>query len=66
MAHCLTRDVRLVEEYHGRAIAADMLATADIDAVHKQVAELAAHGDGRGPVITLAQVLGAGSIRNSV
>ena len=59
MAHCLTRDVRLVEEYRGGEIAAEMLGVADVQAVHQLVSELAASGDGRAQVITLALVLGA-------
>ena len=59
VAHCLTRDVRLVEEYRGGEIAAEMLGVADLQAVHQLVAELAASGDGRAQVITLALVLGA-------
>jgi ParB family transcriptional regulator, chromosome partitioning protein len=59
VAHCLTRDPRLVDEYHGRAVVAEMHGVTDIEAVHKQVRELAASGDGRAQVITLALVLGA-------
>ena len=59
VAHCLTRDARLTEEYRGGEIAAEMLGVADLQAVHKLVTELAATADGRAQVITLALVLGA-------
>ena len=34
VASCLTRDVRLLDEHHGRTIAAELLGVADIDAAH--------------------------------
>ena len=40
VAYCLTRDVRLLDEHHGRTIAAELLGAADIDAAHKAVTEL--------------------------
>jgi ParB family chromosome partitioning protein len=59
VAHCITRDVRLIEEYHGGEVAAELLGVADLAAVHEMVADLPATGDNRAQVITLALVLGA-------
>ena len=56
VAHCLTRDPRLVDEYHGHAVVAEMLGVTGIEAVHKQVSELGAAGDGRAQVIRSAEV----------
>ena len=59
VAQCLTRDIRLIEEYHGTAIAAELLGFGDSAAMNVHVRDLAANTDGRAQVITLALVLGA-------
>ncbi|WP_006243437.1 ParB/RepB/Spo0J family partition protein [Mycolicibacterium tusciae] len=59
VAKCVTHDVRLIEEYHGGEVAAELLGVSDMQAVHKLVADLPATSDGRAQVITLALVLGA-------
>ncbi len=59
VAACITGDVRLIEEYHGSEVAAELLGVADLQAVHKLVADLPATGDRRAQVITLGLVLGA-------
>lgn len=59
VAECLTRDKRLLDEYHADDIAAELLGVDDPDAVRKAVANLGSSGDGRAQVITLALVLGA-------
>jgi ParB family chromosome partitioning protein len=59
MAHCLTSDKRLLDEYHGDEIAAELLGLADVGAMKKLTADLGAGGDGRAQVILLALILGA-------
>jgi ParB family chromosome partitioning protein len=59
VAECLTRDPRLLDEYHGKEAAAEMLGATDTEGVKKLVAQLGATGDGRAQVITLGLVLGA-------
>jgi ParB family transcriptional regulator, chromosome partitioning protein len=59
VAQCLTRDKRLLDEYHADDAAAELLGVADTAAVKKLVADLGTGGDGRAQVITLGLVLGA-------
>src|SRR6201997_3315008 len=59
MAQCQTCDKRLLDEYHGDEIAAELLGVADVGAMKKLTADLGAGGDGRAQVILLALVLGA-------
>lgn len=59
LAHCLTRDVRLIEEHRAGDIAAELLGVAGLAAVTTLVEGLPATGDGRAQVLTLAMVLGA-------
>ena len=59
VADCLTRDTRLIEEYHGSEVAAELLGAADTAAVKKLVTDLGASGDSRAQVITLVLLLGA-------
>lgn len=59
VAQCLTRDQRLLEEYRGSAVAAELLGVADTPAVKKLIADLGNSGDGRAQVIILGLVLGA-------
>ena len=59
MAHCLTCDKRLLDEYHGDEIAAELLGVAGVGVMKTRTADLGAGGDGRAQVILLALVLGA-------
>lgn len=59
VAQCLTRDIRLVEEYHGSGIAAELLGLGDSAAMNTHARELGVNADGRAQVVTLALVLGA-------
>ena len=57
VAQCLTRDIRLVEEYHGSGIAAELLGLGDSAAMNTHARELGVNADGRAQVVTLALVL---------
>ena len=59
IADSLARDSYLLTTHNGLDTTAELLGVADTQAVAKLVADLAANGDGRAQVITLALVLGA-------
>jgi ParB family transcriptional regulator, chromosome partitioning protein len=59
IAECLARDSYLLTNHNGLDTTAELLGVDDAQAVAKLVADLAANGDGRAQVITLALVLGA-------
>ena len=59
IANCLARDSYLLTIHNGLDTTAELLGVGDTKAVAKLVADLAANGDGRAQVITLALVLGA-------
>ena len=59
IANCLARDSYLLTTHNGLDTTAELLGVGDTKAVAKLVADLAANGDGRAQVITLALVLGA-------
>src|ERR1700722_18611910 len=59
IADCLARDSYLLTNHNGLDTTAELLGVGDTQAVVKLVTELAANGDGRAQVITLALVLGA-------
>ena len=59
IADCLARDSYLLTNHNGLDTTAELLGVGDSQAVAKLVTELAANGDGRAQVITLALVLGA-------
>lgn len=63
IAACLTRDSYLLTSHNALATTAELLGVDDEQAVAKLVADLAATGDGRAQVITLALVLGALELR---
>jgi ParB family chromosome partitioning protein len=59
VADCLARDSALLSDHQAQDTAAALLGVDNGQAVAKLVADLAANGDGRAQVITLALVLGA-------
>src|ERR1700722_20331735 len=59
IANCLARDSYLLTNHNGMDTTAELLGVGDTQAVAKLVADLAANGDARAQVITLALVLGA-------
>jgi len=59
IADCLARDSYLLTNNNGLDTTAELLGVDDTQAVAKLVGDLAANGDGRAQVITLALVLGA-------
>jgi ParB family chromosome partitioning protein len=59
IADCLARDSYLLTNHNALGTAAELLGLDDAQAVPKLVADLAANGDGRAQVITLALVVGA-------
>jgi ParB family transcriptional regulator, chromosome partitioning protein len=59
IADCLARDSYLLTNHNALDTTAELLGLDDAHAVAKLVADLAANGDGRAQVITLALILGA-------
>ena len=59
MAACLTRDQRILEDYHAYDTAAELLGLSGTDALRKLGSDLTANGDGHAHVVTLSLVLGA-------
>jgi ParB family transcriptional regulator, chromosome partitioning protein len=56
VANCLARDPRMISDYHGGNLVAELLGVAETQAVKKLAADLGASDDGRAQVITLAVV----------